>query len=169
MKLRGLGFGLAGPLTAAFLAAVVVSPARADCDVHETGVAEVAVPMDFSGIRKSQAENGLAIGGYYAAETFGNPTGGFKQGATYDGVLELHLNADMRKLGLWKGLCFYTDAFQIHGRSITADYVQRQTPIAQNFPNCAMGVNREPCALGGVWSCPSATTHHFFCLKSLML
>ena len=44
-----------------------------------------------------------------------------------------------------------------------------QTPIAQNFPNCAMGVNREPCALGGVWSCPSATTHHFFCLKSLML
>jgi len=123
LKLRGLGFGLAGPLTAAFLAAVAVSPARADCDVPQAGVAEEAVPIDFSGIRKSLAENGLAIGGYYAAETFGNPTGGFKQGATYDGVLELHLNADLNKLGLWKGLCFYTDAFQIHGRSITADYV----------------------------------------------
>jgi hypothetical protein len=76
LKLRGLGFGLAGPLTAAFLAEVAVSPARADCDVPETGVAEEAVPIDFSGIRKSLAENGLAIGGYYAAETFGNPTGG---------------------------------------------------------------------------------------------
>jgi len=101
----------------------VVAPARADCDVPESGVAEDAVPVDFAGVRKSLAESGVAIGGYYAAETFGNPTGGFKQGATYDGVLELHLNADLNKLGLWKGLCFYTDAFQIHGRSITADYV----------------------------------------------
>jgi porin len=130
LKLRGLGFGLAGPLTAAFLAAVVVSPARADCDVPEAGVAEEAVPIGFSGIRKSLAENGLAIGGYYAAETFGNPTGGFKQGATYDGVLELHLNADMQKLGLWKGLCFYTDAFQIHGRSVTADYVHSLVTVS---------------------------------------
>jgi len=101
----------------------VVAPARADCDVPESGVTEDAVPVDFAGVRKSLAESGVAIGGYYAAETFGNPTGGFKQGATYDGVLELHLNADLNKLGLWKGLCFYTDAFQIHGRSITADYV----------------------------------------------
>ena len=108
-------------LVVAFMA--VVAPARADCDVPESGVTEDAVPVDFAGVRKSLAESGVAIGGYYAAETFGNPTGGFKQGATYDGVLELHLNADLNKLGLWKGLCFYTDAFQIHGRSITADYV----------------------------------------------
>ena len=94
---------------------LVPSAARADCDVSESGVAEDAIPM-----RKALAENGIAIGGYYAAETFGNPTGGFKQGATYDGVLEVHVNADLEKLGLWKGLCFYTDAFQIHGRSITA-------------------------------------------------
>ena len=88
------------------------------------------MPVDFAAARKSLAEHGVAIGGYYAAETFGNPTGGFKQGATYDGVLELHLNADMRKLGLWKGLCFYTDAFQIHGRSITADYVHSLVTVS---------------------------------------
>jgi porin len=125
-----LGFGSAGLLMAALLGVIVPAAAHADCDVPETGVAEEAVPIDFSGIRKSLAENGLAIGGYYAAETFGNPTGGFKQGAAYDGVLELHLNADMRKLGLWKGLCFYTDAFQIHGRSITADYVRSLVTVS---------------------------------------
>jgi hypothetical protein len=31
-------------------------------------------------------------------ETFGNPSGGTKQGATYDGVLEFHLNGDMQKM-----------------------------------------------------------------------
>jgi porin len=50
------------------------------------------------------SESGVAIGATMLPETFGNPTGGFKQGATYDGVLELHLNADLKKLGLWKGL-----------------------------------------------------------------
>ena len=33
----------------------------------------------------------------------------------------MHLDADMKKLGLRKGLCFHMNAFQIHGRSITAD------------------------------------------------
>ena len=50
-------------------------------------------------------------------------SGGFKQCATYDGVLELHLDADLKKMGLWKGLCFHVNGFQIHGQSIAADYV----------------------------------------------
>jgi hypothetical protein len=80
MILRGLGLALAGLLTVAFLAVVVVAPARADCDVPESGVAVDAIPIDFSDIRKSMAENGLAIGGYYAAETFGNPHRRFQTG-----------------------------------------------------------------------------------------
>ncbi len=119
-----------GLLVTLFIAMVVVTPAHADCDVPEDGVAEDVVPVDVAGIRQSLAENGVALGGYCAAETFANPTGGFKQGATYDGVLELHLNADLKKLGLWKGLCFYTDAFQIHGRSITADYVHSLVTVS---------------------------------------
>ena len=58
-----------------------------------------------AGARESLlAESGIGIGGFYAAKTFGNPSGGFKQGATYDGVLELHLDGDLKKWGLWKGL-----------------------------------------------------------------
>ena len=97
MNLRLLDSKSPALLVTLFLTTIAVTPARADCDVPESGVAEDAVPVDVAGVRKSLAENGIAIGGYYAAETFG--TGGFKQGATYDGMLELHLNADLNKLG----------------------------------------------------------------------
>ena len=113
-------------LVVAFMA--VVAPARADCDVPESGVTEDAVPVDFAGVRKSLAESGVAIGGYYAAETFGNPTGGFKQGATYDGVLELHLNADLNKLGLWKGLLHrcLSDPWPQHHRRLRPQLCHRK-------------------------------------------
>ena len=69
------------------------------------------------------------MSGTYYGELFGN-WGGFKQGVTYDGVLDLHLDADMQKLGLWKGLCFHTNAFQIHGHSITADNIGSLMPVS---------------------------------------
>ena len=42
----------------------------------------------------------------------------------------MHLDADMKKLGLWKGLCFHMNAFQIHGRSITADDIGSLMPVS---------------------------------------
>jgi porin len=103
---------------------MVPDEARAACDVTESGIPEDAVAtIDFADTRKSLAESGIGIGGFYAAETFGNPTGGIKQGATYDGVLELHLDGDMQKLGFWKGLCFHANGYQIHGQSITVENI----------------------------------------------
>jgi hypothetical protein len=52
---------------------------------------------------KALARDCIAIGGFYAAKTFGNPTGGIRQGAVFDGVLELRVDVDPRKTGLWKG------------------------------------------------------------------
>jgi porin len=82
--------------------------------------AGVIAPIDIGHLRKSLAEAGFTVGGLYLGETFAN-TGGIHQGQTYDGVLWTYLLGDLGKAGLWKGLCFYTDAYQIHGRSITAD------------------------------------------------
>jgi porin len=82
----------------------------------------VIAPIDVGHLRKSLADAGFAVGGIYLGETFAN-TGGIHQGATYDGVLWTYLIGDLHKAGLWKGLCFYTDAYQIHGRSITADNI----------------------------------------------
>ncbi len=106
-----------------FLAAAVLAhptAAKADCEVTEYGTNDPdAVAFGPDPVRKALAKVGVGIGGAYYGEALGN-WGGFKQGVDYDGLLELDLNADMRKLGLWKGLCFHANAFQIHGESITA-------------------------------------------------
>jgi hypothetical protein len=123
-----LGIKLGGwhMLGATVIAACMTFPtkAHAACDVPESGIpGDAALHIDVAGMRKALAASGIGIGGFYAAETFGNPSGGFKQGATYDGVLELHLDGDLKKWGLWKGLCLHANGYQIHGRSISADYV----------------------------------------------
>jgi carbohydrate-selective porin OprB len=85
---------------------IMTNAARADCDVTDTAIPENAVAaIDVAGMRKSLAQSGIGFGGFYNAETFGNPSGGIKQGVTYDSVLGLHVNGDMQKLGFWKGLC----------------------------------------------------------------
>src|SRR5262249_17129969 len=93
--------------------------ADADCRSDSGIPSGVIAPIDVDHLRKSLADAGFAVGGLYLGETFGN-TGGIQRGETYDGVLWTYLLGDLHKTGLWKGLCFYADAYQIHGRSITA-------------------------------------------------
>jgi porin len=105
--------------------------AQANCDVPETpnGIPEeVAFKADVGGIRKGLANYGVGVGGAYYAEPFYN-WGGFDEGGEYQGVLELYLNADMHKLGLWRGLCFHTNGYQIHGNSITAANIGSLMPV----------------------------------------
>jgi len=95
--------------------------AKADCEVTDTGIPdEAAFKFDVAHARQALANSGIQLSGTYYGEAFGN-WGGIKQGAAYDGILDMRLDADMKKLGLWKGLCFHMNAFQIHGQSITAD------------------------------------------------
>jgi porin len=109
----------------------IPTAARANCDVPETpnGIPEeVAFKADVGGIRKGLARAGIGVGGAYYAEPFYN-WGGFDEGGEYQGVLELYINADMHKLGLWRGLCFHTNGFQIHGNSITAANIGSLMPV----------------------------------------
>jgi porin len=94
--------------------------ADSECSSDSGIPSGVIAPIDVGHLRKSLADAGFTVGGFYLGETFAN-TGGIDQGATYDGVLWTYLLGDLHKAGLWKGVCFYTDAYQIHGRSITAD------------------------------------------------
>ena len=125
---------LAGMLAAA--AAAVPSAASADCDVPDDGMPEEAFlsklgpggPTSAACALRSP-KRGIAIGGTYYGEAFVN-SGGFNQGGKYDGVLDVAIDADMHKLGFWKGLCFHTNGFQIHGQSITADNIGSLMPVA---------------------------------------
>jgi porin len=124
---KGLAFGTFAMMTALF---ALPGEASADCGVTETGIPdEAAFKLDPGGLRQGLAKTGIMVSGTYYGESFGN-WGGFKQGVTYDGVLDVNLDADMRRLGLWKGLCFHMNGFQIHGRSITADNIGALMPVS---------------------------------------
>jgi porin len=122
----------AGTLSFALSAWLAASGvARANCEVPEAphGIPEqVAFKFDVGGARAALARAGIGVGGAYFAEPFYN-WGGFDQGGEYQGVLELYVNADMNKLGLWKGLCFHANGFQIHGNSITAANIGALMPV----------------------------------------
>lgn len=138
--MKGLEIGpmlLNGRNLAALVGLLVIgaaaSPAAADvdCGVSHRGIPEnAAIIIDPGGVRRALAGHGIEVSASYVGEAFGNPTGGFKQGTKYDGVLALSLNAHLEKMGLWKGLCFHTDGFQIHGQSITADNIGSLMPVS---------------------------------------
>src|SRR5680860_640129 len=112
--------------------------ASAACDLSQEDIVHgaalgildgAAFTLDPGGVRTALRKQGVEVGGAYYGETYYN-WGGIKDGGQYDGVLELYLNADMQKLGLWKGLCFHTDGYQIHGNSITGVNVGGLMPVS---------------------------------------
>ncbi len=120
---------VAAMATAATLAGPDMARADAECGITDSGIPDGAVaPIDAAHARKSLADAGIGLGGFYAGEAFAN-TGGLKQGGKYDGVLELHLDGDLHKMGLWQGLCFHANAFQIHGNSIS-DNIGALMPVS---------------------------------------
>jgi porin len=123
---------------ASLLAAAVFShptAARAECVFAEPATAHGVdgVPEDsalsslwpkmatLGGLRPVLAQGGIALSATYIGEVLGNPSGGVKQSAHYDGLLDVHLDANMEKMIGWKGLCFHANMFQIHGTSITGE------------------------------------------------
>ena len=132
--IRRVTSGLLRAVAAIAMAAAVYTvptAARANCEVPETpnGIPEeVAFKADVGGTRAALARAGVGVGGAYYAEPFYN-WGGFDEGGEYQGVLVLYVNADMHKLGLWKGLCFHTNGLQIHGNSITAANIGSLMPV----------------------------------------
>ena len=59
----------------------------------------------------------------YFADPWVNPIGGVKQGAAYEGLLYMVLDADLAKIAGLEGLSFRASAYQIHGRQLSADNI----------------------------------------------
>ena len=82
------------------------------------------------GIRPLLARGGIQVSATYIGEVLGNPSGGVKQGTDYDGLLDVHVDANMENMIGWKGLCFHTNMFQIlrdqHHRRRSPQHCQRQ-------------------------------------------
>ena len=85
---------------------------------------------DPGGIRSALGREGITFHVNYIGEVLGNPTGGVKQGTVYDGRLELPLEPDLEKTIGWRGLSFFANGYQIHGRSISANNLGVLMPVS---------------------------------------
>lgn len=78
---------------------------------------------DPDGRRKSLADKGFTYGLNYVGEFQSNVAGGIRTGGIYIGRLEGIVELDLAKLANMKGLTFHANAFQIHGKGLTGDYI----------------------------------------------
>ncbi len=73
------------------------------------------------GLRPAIGNYGISFGLLETDEVFGNVTGGIHRAAAYDGLIQMSLGIDTARAFGWQGGTFNISAFQIHGRSLSAD------------------------------------------------
>ena len=66
---------------------------------------------------------GVKFAATYIGETLGNVSGGLKQGAIYEGRLNLAVDVDLQKLAGIDKLTFHANLFQIHGSGLSRNYL----------------------------------------------
>ena len=76
---------------------------------------------DWGGFRTKLEDEGVTLGADSIDEAFGNPAGGVKQGAIYEGRLELVTTLDLGKLVDWSDATLHANAYQIRGRGLSAN------------------------------------------------
>ena len=87
----------------------------ADPDTGESTVQESTLGLLPNPLEKW----GIKFAATYIGETLGNPTGGLKQSAIYEGRLNLAVDVDLEKLAGLKQLAFHANMFQIHGGGLS--------------------------------------------------
>ena len=87
----------------------------ADPDTGESTVQESTLGLLPNPLEKW----GVKFAATYIGETLGNPTGGLKQSAIYEGRLNLAVDVDLEKLAGLKQLAFHANMFQIHGGGLS--------------------------------------------------
>ncbi len=128
---------LAGPLSILSLAAVPAlaqappavggtQPAAAQPAAPEPGFIDglwtrSTLLGDAGGVRTNLGKVGLSFGIQDTNEVFGNVTGGIRTGAAYDGVTLLSIGLDTQAAFGWPGGTFNVSAWNIRGRSLSAD------------------------------------------------
>jgi porin len=87
----------------------------ADPDTGESTVEEATLGLLPNPFQKY----GIKFAATYIGETLGNVSGGLKQGAVYEGRLNLAVDVDLQKLAGWRELTFHANMFQIHGDGLS--------------------------------------------------
>lgn len=140
LAFAGVVFGLA--VTSPALAQSV---APASATAPDAGTAEANNPAsaqsdslwtrdkllgDLGGVRSALAAKGISLNVLETSEVLGNPTGGIGQGAIYEGATLMGLSVDTQKLLGLSGGSFNVSAYQIHGRGLTANYLDNLNVVS---------------------------------------
>src|SRR3954469_18765972 len=86
-----------------------------DPDTGESTVAERTLGL----LPNPYERLGIKFAVTYIGEVLGNASGGLKQGATFEGRLNLAVDLDFDKLAGWKGLTAHANIFAIHGDGLS--------------------------------------------------
>jgi porin len=132
------GVSLKLPGAAAMLTAVLVlmrlggAPAEAQTPVNVSPQTSGKVPAPgfdqpsiastlpgLDGLKQSLLDRGVNFQLNFIGDAFGNPTGGVQQGATYQSVLEMAIDANLASIGL-NGATFRINAYEINGLNLSA-------------------------------------------------
>jgi porin len=92
----------------------------ADPDTGESTVEESTLGL----LPNLLEKYGVKFAATYIGETIGNVSGGLKQGAIYEGRLNLAVDADLQKLAGLSEVTFHANMFQIHGDGLSRSNLQ---------------------------------------------
>jgi porin len=114
---------------AGFSALVVVvgallGPASGPVAAEEKGFFErETLTGDWGGARKQLLDAGVEFGLNDISETLANPTGGIRQLAIYQGLVNASVKLDLEKIAAWPGASFYVNGYQISGRGLSRNAI----------------------------------------------
>jgi porin len=92
----------------------------ADPDTGESTVEERTLGI----LPNPLTQYGVKFAATYIGEVLGNVSGGLKQGAIYEGRLNLAIDVDLQKLAGLDQLTFHANMFQIHGDGLSRSNLQ---------------------------------------------
>jgi porin len=92
----------------------------ADPDTGESTVEERTLGI----LPNPLTQHGVKFAATYIGEVLGNVSGGLKQGAVYEGRLDLAVDVDLQKLAGLDQLTFHANMFQIHGEGLSRSNLQ---------------------------------------------
>ena len=84
---------------------------------------------DLDGVRPWLEQFGAKLQASETGEILGNPVGGRRQGAVYEGLTDVSLTLELRPYFGAPGTVF-ARAYQIHGRGLTANYLGNLAPVS---------------------------------------
>jgi porin len=90
---------------------------------QETGSEKDHLTGEWHGLRPKLVDRGIHIYAGYTGEILANISGGLRRGAIYEGLLEMSVDFDTRKLGLWEDGLLHVSSIYPHGSGLSENYV----------------------------------------------